>query len=80
MSDGHQDCSEARSSLHGEAKRKFSRGLILKAVAASFATFAITLPALALDAAIFVTGSGDVTITVTFIVAPPTGSTVSCGL
>ncbi len=80
MSDGHQDSSDARSSLHGEAKRKISRGLILKAVAASFAACAMTLPALALDAPTYVTGSTALTITVTFTVAPPTGSTVSCSL
>ncbi len=81
MSDGHQDCSEARSSLHGEAKRYFSRGLILRALAASFAACAMTLPALAqLAAPVYVTGSAAATITVTFTVAPPTGSTVSCNL
>ncbi len=81
MSDGHQDCSEARSSLHGEAKRYFSRGLILRALAASFAACAMTLPALAqLAAPVYVTGSAAATITVTFTVAPPAASTVSCGL
>ncbi len=81
MTDGHQDCSEARTSLHGEAKRKILRGLVLKAVAASFAAWAMTLPALAqLAAPVYVTGSAAATITVTFTVAPPTGSTVSCSL
>lgn len=80
MSDSRQDSSEARSSLHGEAKRKISRGFVLKAVAASFAACAMNLPALALDAPTYVTGSAAATITVTFTVAPPAGSTVSCSL
>lgn len=80
MSDGHQDSSEARSSLHGEAKRNFSRGRILRALAAGFAACAVALPALALGPPTIVTGSAAATITVTFTVAPPAGSTVSCNL
>jgi hypothetical protein len=85
MSNGHPDSTESRLSLHGEAKRKFSRGLILKAAAASFAAFTMTLPALgqnhpALPPPVYVTGSALATITVNFKAAPPMGSTVSCGL
>jgi len=81
MSNGHQDSNESRLSLHDEAKRKFSPGRILKAAIASFAACAMTLPALAqLASPTFVTGSATGTITVTFTVAPPALSTVSCSV
>ena len=71
MSNGHPDSNVSRLSLHDEAKRKFSRGLILKAAAASFAACAMTLPALGqthppLPPPVYVTGSALATITVTF--------------
>ena len=80
MSNGHQDSDEARLSLHDEAKRKLSRGRILTAAAASFAVCAMTLPALGLGPPVYVSGSAAATITVTFTVAPPAGSNVSCSL
>jgi len=80
MSNRHQDSNEARISLHDEVKRKLSRGRTLKAAVASFAAWAMTLPALALPPPIKVTGSAVATITVNFKVAPPSGSTVSCSL
>lgn len=80
MSNCHQDSNESRLSRHNEAKRKLSRGRILKAAVASFAACAMALPALALPPATYVTGSDAATITVTFTVAPPAGSTVSCSL
>jgi hypothetical protein len=81
MSNGHQDSNESRLSLHDEAKRKFSRGRILKAALASFAACAMTLPALGqLPPPTYVTGSAVATITVSFTVAPPSGSMVSCSL
>jgi hypothetical protein len=82
MSNGHQDSNESRLSLQDEAKRKFSPGRILKAAIASFAACAMTLPALAaaLPPQVFVTGSATGTITVTFTVAPPALSTVSCSV
>jgi hypothetical protein len=82
MSNGHQDSNESRLSLRDEAKRKFSPGRILKAAIASFAACAMTLPALAaaLPPPVFVTGSATGTITVTFTVAPPALSTVSCSV
>jgi hypothetical protein len=65
-----------------EAKRKFPRGLIMRAVAAGIAASTMSLPVLAqsLGSPTFVTGTATATITVTFTVAPPSGSTVSCSL
>jgi hypothetical protein len=80
MSNSYQDRSESRLSLHRETKRKFPRGRIVKAAVASFAACAMTLPGLALAAVAKVKGSAVATITVTFKVAPPAGSTVSCSL
>jgi hypothetical protein len=80
MSISHQDRNESRLSLHREAKRKFPRGRILKAAVASFAACAMTLPGLALAAVDKVKGSAVATITVTFKVAPPSESTVTCSL
>jgi hypothetical protein len=77
MSNSHQDSSESRLSLHREAKREFPRGRIVKAAVASFAACAMTLPGLALAAVAKVKGSAVATITVTFKVAPPSGSNVS---
>jgi hypothetical protein len=68
-------------SLHRGAKPRFYRGLFLRAVVTSFAACAMTLPALAqLASPTYVTGSAVANITVTFTVAPPAGSTVSCTL
>jgi hypothetical protein len=80
MSNSYQDRSESRLSLHRETKRKFPRGRIVKAAVASFAACAMTLPGLALAAVAKVKGSAVATITVTFKVAPPAGSSVSCSL
>jgi hypothetical protein len=80
MSNSHQDNNESRFSLHCETKRKFPRGRILKAAVASFAACAMASPALTLPAPTIVAGTAVATITVTFKVAPASGSTVSCGL
>lgn len=84
MSNRHQDSNESRLSLGEEVKRKLSRGRILKAAVASFAACAMTLPSLGhtspLPAATSVMGSVVATFTITFVVAPPSGSTVSCSL
>jgi hypothetical protein len=80
MSNSHQDSNESRFSLHRETKRKFPRGRIVKAAVASFVACAMILPGLALAAVVKVKGSAVATITVTFKVAPPSGSTVSCSL
>lgn len=80
MSNSYQDSNESRLLLHREAKCKFRRGRILEVAVASFAACAMTLPALALSPPTIVTGTAVAKITVTFKVAPPSGSTVSCSL
>jgi hypothetical protein len=80
MLNSRQDSHESRLSLHREAKRKFPRGRILKAAVASFAACAMALPALALAPPTIVGGTVVATFTVTFKVAPASGSTVSCSL
>ncbi|MGH6839520.1 MAG: hypothetical protein ACREDT_12120 [Methylocella sp.] len=80
MSIRYQDRNESRLSLHREAKRVFPRGCILKAAVAGFAACAMALPAMALPPPTIVGGTVVATITVTFKVAPASGSTVVCGL
>jgi hypothetical protein len=80
MSNSHQDSSESRFSLHREAKCKFPRGRIVTAAVASFVACAMTSPALALAPPTIVGGTVVATITITFKVAPSSGSTVSCSL
>jgi hypothetical protein len=77
ISNSHEDGNGSRLSLRHEAKRKFLRGLIGRAAAASVAACAMTLPALAqLASPTYVTGSANAT----FTAAPAAGSTVSCSL
>ena len=46
MLNSHKDSGESQLSLHREAKRKFPRGRVVKAVVASFVACATTSPAL----------------------------------
>jgi hypothetical protein len=89
MPNRREDSTRSRLSLRrlsqrNEAKRKFVRGLVLRAVVASVAACAAAVPALAqtypLPAPTYVAGSANATITTTFTVAPAAGSTVSCSL
>jgi hypothetical protein len=81
MSNSYQDRSESQLSLHREAKREFPRGRIVKAAVSSFVACAMASPALGqLPPPTIVTGTAVATITVTFKVAPSSGSTVSCNL
>jgi hypothetical protein len=66
----------SNSRLNG-AKRKFLQGLILKAVVGSLAAWTMISPASAVTDR---TGTVVATLTVTFVSAPPAGSTVSCGV
>ena len=62
-------------------KCEFKPGLILKGMIASFVVWALSSPALAqLPTAVYATGAIGASMTITFTVAPPSGSTVSCSL
>jgi hypothetical protein len=75
MSWGLNHCVSSRPKAGHVLRQRLILGTLFATPA-----FAMTLPAKALDPPTYVSGGANATITVSFTVAPPSGSTVSCSL